>query len=907
MKKTVSAILVIALLSALLFSFSLPVFSEGEQTKSYNIDIFKKELWVPGGDVSDISEKHAADGTLLVVNAVKESRSVSIRSEFEAVDLSEYTEAALRLAIRGEGEKYDVEVILYSGDIAVSVPFSVTNDEAVLYIPIPKEIAPAFDGIYISAKCADKPLNYMNLISFTADNTYTYSYEKLFGCSDVYSENEYERTAESFTVTADNGEARVSFDFSEKLTENDNILVWVALSTAASGSISAETVDAEGTAFASPQQTVSYNGTYSFLLKGGFEDFSLRLFGLSDKSAKITLTGAGIYSVGEAQKSYGSISSCRYDGKKISVSGALSKEATAEYNGSRILLYAIPATDVGSFEIMDYKPVASSGFSTKFRINCELDKTYAEYFYKVVLDTKDGLLPVGNICAPAGGATTQSTIATHTVMYGADAADAFETNISAVIVDIFAGKLLENEDIYSAQIYNYKKRYYFNKEYLKELDDRMQFYASAGVDVYFRFYSDNEGYTFDYSADSPESISLMCAVSGFISERYPKVKGYIMGVAANEHITNLTAEYAESKARLLAVFCESVRAKNPTTQVIVPYSANTGADPYLTCALLSHYLSKYKSGALAYMYETTKDISASYSAAAHLSSIAAQFAAPSNGAAVLWNAPSTSNIEEITKGYRELCDHAQLLGLRFAALSVARAEKSPALYDSLKTMLDMENLIDTQISRFEPVKNPSDFLGSYALWDFTSSYDTAGWVSGGSFSRPVTAKGEKGQRVMMVEGSGLSEGAGILIGKTDTSLDLSDVCARVSFSVVSAEAKTADVTVIFGSGETRAEFIATVECNKATSLVCDMKDFAGSESVDYAALIVRSQQNAGANVSKIELCSSSESSEALEAKFRPPMADEHDPLLYIIIIFVMAGTVTVFSVLLKKQISRKKK
>lgn len=907
MKKTVSLILVISLLSTLLLSFSLPVFSEGEKTKSLGLDVFKKDMWTIGGDVADITEKHAAGNTILTVNAKEDSRTVSVKAEFDPIDLSLYTEAVLRLAVRGEGEKYEVKVILYSGDADLQHVFTVTNEDATLYIPLSGDIS-LLDGIYISAKCENKPLSYMNLISLTADDTYTYSYEKLFSSYDIYSENSYERTAETFTVTAKGGEARVSLDLTDSLTDKENALVWVGIKASTTGGVQAETVDSEGNVYTSPQQTVSYNGTYSFLLKGGFESFSLRIFGLSDKEAKITLTGAGIYSVGEIQKSYGNISSCRYDGKKISVSGSLSQEATKEYNGSRLLLYAIPAAYAEAFETAEYKPIASSGFSTKFRISCELDWAYTEYFYKVVLDTEDGLLPVGSICAPAGGATTQSTIATHTVMYGADAADAFESNISTVIVDLFAGRLLENEDTYSAQIHNYnKKTYYFNKEYLKELDDRMQFYAAAGVEVYFRLYSDKDGYSFDYSADSADSISLMCAISGFISERYPTVKGYIMGVAANEHIASLTPEYAEAKARLLSVFCESVRAKNPTTQVIVPYSEEGAADPYLTCALMSHYLSKYRSGALAYMYEATKDISASYTAAAHLLSITAQFAASSNGAAVLWTAPATGSIEEITDGYRELCTHAQLVGLRFAALSVKKTEKSPALFDSVKAMLSTEKLIDTQIGNFEPEKTQKSFKGSYALWDFTSSYDTAGWVGGGSFSRPVTAKGEGTSRVMMAESSGAAEGAGILIGKTESTLDLSDVYAKVSFQVFSDAAKEADVTVIFGSGETRAEFSSKVECNKPISLLCDMTKFAGSESVDYASLIVRSDGTAGAKISKIELCSSTKTSEELKGRFDKAKADGHDPLLYIIIIFVIAATVTVFSILFKNQISKRKK
>ncbi len=903
MKRIISLCLAVLLLATVFLSFAVPSYSAGEKTKRLPLDIFRRQNWIAVEGVADISEKKASGASLLTVSGEENATFASITGEFEPYDLSEYTEAVFRLAVRGDGEKYSLDIALSSEDSSYVFSAEVDNQETELYIPLDGGFKSSFSKITVSASSADQSISYINLISFTVDNTYTYSYKSVFSSDDVYGEGSFTRTPSDITVMPENGEIVTGFDFSEVYTAEESILVWVKISPSSQGSICAETTDAEGNVAVFSQQNISYNGTYAFLVNGGFEDFRLRLT-LADKSAGATFTGAGIYKVGAVEKSYGSIASCRYDGKRISVSGSLSKEATTEYNGSRILLYAIPATEVSNCDLTKLKPVAFSGFSTKFRINCELDKTYAEYFYKIVLDTEDGLLPVGTVCAPSSGISTQSTGGNISALYGADAADAFETNVSSVIMDFCAGRLLENEDIYSAQIYNYKKTYYFNKKYLEELDDRMRFYSAAGVKVYLRFYSDRDGYAFDYSADSAESISLMCAVSGFISEHYPQIAGYIIGVGANEHTTSLSPEHAEARARLFAVFSESVRAKNPSAQIIVPYTS-TGTDAYLTCALVSHYLSEYKAGATVSMYETAKDAQGAYSNATQLSSIASQLGAASNGAAVLWNVPSTLSAEEITDGYRALCVNSQAHGLRLSALSVKRADKSALLYDSLKSMLDTENLIAASISQFTPSGEDTAFSGSFAFWDFTSSYDTAGWVSGGSFSTPVTAKGQNGGRVMMAESSGVTEGAGILICRTDFPLDLSDIGVRVSFSVMSEKLSEAEVTVIFGSGETRAEFFADVECNKEISLVCDMKEFSGGANVDYAALIVRGDESTEAHVSKIELCSNSKSNEVLEEQFSPAAPEEHNPLLYVIIIFLMAGTVTVFSVLWKKQSLKK--
>ncbi|MBE6587401.1 MAG: hypothetical protein E7647_03185 [Ruminococcaceae bacterium] len=907
MKRIIASLLIAVLLAALLFSLTFSVSASGPATESVSLDIFNKEYWSGGDGVADISVKKASGNPLLTVSAKADAALVSFSCGFDPMDLSKYTELAVNLAVRGEGENYDITVTLFAGDTSSSFTETVTSEDAVLYVPLEESVSLSLSGISVSARSDSLPISYINLISVKADNTYTYSYIKTFSSTDVYSEGSLKRSPDSVTVTPKGGEADLYFDFIDTATDTQSLLVWFTLADAYTGSVCCETLDKDGNLYTSPQQIISRKGTYTFSLTGGFRELALRFSSLSESTSGVTVTAAGIYTVGSIERSFGTVTSCRYDGKRISVSGSLSSDATSGYYGSRILLYAIPASEAGSCDLEEYEPVASSGFSTKFRINCELDRSYTEYFYKTVLDTKDGLLPIGSICAPSGGMTSPSTTNAVSALYGADAADVFETNVSSVIMDISAGKLLESDDIYSAQIYNYqKKTYYFDKDYLSDLDDRMRFYTAAGVNVYLRFYSDRDGYAFDYSADNSESLSLMCAVSGFISERYPQVNGYIVGVAANDHITSLTAEYAEARARLVAVFSESIRSKNPAAQIILPYSESAPADPFLSCSLISHYLSKYKAGATVCMYEAAKNAQDSYAVASQLASVCAQMGAQSGGGAVLWNVPSTLSAKEITDSYRNLCINSAAQGLSFAALSVTRTDKDSSLYDQLKVMLDMENLISASISQIAPMESEPAFSGSFALWDFTSSYDTASWVSGGSFSPPITAKGDGGNRVMMAKSSGLAEGAGILICRTEASLNMSDVCARVSFSVASETAKAADVTVIFGSGESRAEFSATVECNKPTSVICDMKEFPGGANVDYAALIIRGDAECTASLSKIEICSPRLDSSELEARYAPDIPEEHNPLLYAIIIFVAAGTVMVFSVLWKNQSSRKK-
>ncbi|MBQ4067465.1 MAG: hypothetical protein IJD22_07475, partial [Clostridia bacterium] len=488
-----------------------------------------------------------------------------------------------------------------------------------------------------------------------------------------------------------------------------------------------------------------------------------------------------------------------------------------------------------------------------------------------------------------------------------DAADLFETNASSVILDIDGGRLSVPEGTHAAEVYSYGKNYYFDSDYLRQLDDRINFLAAAGINSYLRIYSDLEGHTFDYSPDRKESLSLMCAIAGFLAERYPSVKGYIIGSAANTNVSSLTAEYAESRARLFSVFCESVRSRNPYAQVIIPYSEVGTCDPHLTAAMTDYYLSKYSAGTQSFMLETAKGATSAIASASRLSDTATSVGFSSGGASMIWIAPGEYGADRITEAYRELCMQSAAHGFIFCAVSVEKTDKSPILYEALKQMLDRENVISASSSQFTASDSANGFSGVYSLWDFTSSYDTKGWVSGGSFAPPITAKGENGERVLRADNSDISKSAGILICRTEAPLDMTGVSARFTLSVESDTANFAEIALILGSGESRAEFSATVECNKKTSLTCDLQDFEGARSIDYAAIIVRGGEGASATVSHVELCSKELTDEEMSLRFSSERPSPHNPLLYAVIIFTAAGTVTVFSVLIKKQTSHKKK
>lgn len=904
MKKAVAILLTVVMLAAVLPFYSFADFESGA-TRRLSLPVLEKELWEALEGVRSITKRSSADTETIYASAEDGSSSARFKVSFEPMDLSEYRELAIRLAVRGNEKSYPVSVKLSSEKESLIYSLTVSDDIPVIYIPLESAVSGALTDITFTVGDSGTRISYIMINGIDADDTYTYSYKETFSATDVISENRLLKSPEDVTLYPEGGAGSLSPLFTSIPGKDRDVLVWLRLDGTRAGSLTVKTtyVNGEG----EEKESKDYHttpkrsdtpGILSFTVPGGFESIAFEFSGLSADDP-IAVFGGGCADMGERESEIGSIASCQYDGKEITVSGTLSTDASLKYLGSKLLLFRIPANETDTFDEKSAKPVAQGGFSTKFTLSYDCDNTYAGYFYKVFLDTSEGLRPVGSLCAANCKATPAGAVGDVSCLYGADAADVFESGASSVILDVYAGKLLENEDIYSAEVYNMGSAYHFNKDYLSAIDKDIRFFTSAAVSVYIRLYSDKEGYAFDYTTDDPRNLSLMSAVCSFLSERYPTVSGFIAGPALNIQGAD-TPEFAEEKARLIAVFAECIKTKNSNAAVILPFSESERADCSLSVSMLSYYLGKYSAPSVTFMLEGLEGVERLSESAQRIALVAAQQKASVDGSSVLWRVPSSTDAKGAADTYHRLCDRSASLGLRFFCADLSAADRSSELYDGIKNRPDKESSGPSAVSRFEASFVEKEFSGSYPLWDFTSSYDTAGWVGGGSFSSPISAKGSFGTRVLFA-GAAENGGAGILIGKTDSPVNMKDLVAKVTFCVTSKMAEKAEISLIFGSGNRRAEFSAVAECNSNCFVLCDMSDFSGAESIDYVSLIVRNAPDGGAELSKIELCSEDLTDEELKTAHKRGGEEEHDPILYALIIIVAAVTVTVFSVLMRKQ------
>jgi len=910
--KRIIAYLLCAVLSLSLFVF--PANAAGRSTKSKHLplDVFREDAWESGEGVERISKRSAGGSPVMTFTSKKDAEKVSFTAEFDPLDLSDYNEIVLEMQARGGGEEYSVTVICKGEKGSFTHQDSLLAAGERLYVPLAGELRKSISSITVTVDTKGKSLSYITLVTATADDNYTYAHKSAFFATDILSESRAEISEDSIRLFFEDGAADLTPVWNDNFKKGKSILVWIKLKGALSGNIACSsrfeevgerTDEVTYTTFDTAPQAVTSDGTYVFVCEGGFERLSFKLSQFSESNPHIDVTGCGIIELSDKETVAGSISSCRFDGKKLNVTGSLTPEASVRYYGSKLLLYAVPVAKAGEFSVDDNTPAAQQSFSTKFTISLASDKFYAQFLYRVYLDTKDGKIPVGDLtfadCAYSAPPPSSSVAS----LYGADVGDAFETNVSSVIIDLRAGQLFENDQIYSALPYSYGTTYYFNRDYLTSLDNSMNFYRSAGIAVYLRLYSDREGYAFEYSPDTPSSLSVMCAVSTFLSERYPFLSGFIMGPAVNAKSTVISAAEAESTARLYALLTECAKSKNPSCAVFLPISKG-GAEPYLTAALIQYYLAKYSSGNTAVLYEGADTTEGDCSFALKLSQLSTIFQNASDGAAIMYSPPNGTSADALLTAYRTGCKGAASTGLRFCALDVSKVSDTAGLLDSLKVMLYSENFITSSITELSAKTEISEFSGIYPLWDLTTSYDTSDWVAGGSFTICESARAKNGKRALISKGASSLSSAGILVGKLDSPLDLGGLSAVLDLYISCDKSETANVCVILGSGDLRYEYSAAVSCNSPVSLQCDIPAALQGAKTDYAAIIIRGAEAPEIQLSRLYIGDTSASDDSLAQRFHTETVVEHEPLLYLSVISVVALSVTVFSVLLKKRKSK---
>ncbi|MBQ4066026.1 MAG: hypothetical protein IJD22_00140 [Clostridia bacterium] len=184
----------LALIAAFLFTlapFSVVADSESSPL-AVSLDIFNKDLWISSDGVFDISVTDTDERRSVSVSAERNTRSMTFGVRIPETDLSLYNELAITFALIGDDTGHTVSVFAKGTSGSHKEEIKLTSGEKTLYLPL--ETGTLTDiSFTVSASESEGSLGYFTLTDISADNGYTYYYSRLFGATDLYSENKHEK------------------------------------------------------------------------------------------------------------------------------------------------------------------------------------------------------------------------------------------------------------------------------------------------------------------------------------------------------------------------------------------------------------------------------------------------------------------------------------------------------------------------------------------------------------------------------------------------------------------------------------------------------------------------------------------------------------------------------------------
>lgn len=889
----------------------------GEPWIEQALDILDKEYW--GGDGVTVVQRSANGRPAVSVSPAQDTdgTDVGFFADFEPMDLSGCRELVIDIMLRGTAEKYTVTAVPVSGQSrgeAYTREFGKETEK--LYITLSEDIAKSLDRIEFSVSGSDGALTYAVVYSVSADSGYTYIFKDTFMSESVEcNAGTAEVTKDGIGILPDGGKAELSTSFDFDTHSDSSYVLWITARGLTSGTVDVLAYDVSGDSEPVPssgaQALMAGVHTYAFIIKSAFENpvFVFEGLGQQESTDGFTVTGAGIAAVGDNyDQSAGSITSCEYKNGSVTVSGALSNEASVTYVGSKLGVYAIPVWEDPE-EVCSGEPDATVSFSTRFSVTFTPTENYACCMYLAVIITDEGNIPLGApqfVSTPSPSGEVGVSVS---ALDGADSAGVFEANISSSVINIYTDRLFEGENIYSASLYTYSnENFYFDSDYLAEIEKRLTLAASAGVRVYVRLLTSSDG-TFSYDTGDRDSVMAMCAVASLLSTRFDSIRGFILGEESMQgYGTNNVPDFVQTEkwAYLASIFTLCVRSSGTAQEVYLPFSDAADSDPSPLFAAVRYKMAAHSKQSISVLYTCPSDgdpLSTAVSVS-HAASVSNACGYTADSSAAVWASPNGAGSEETASKYIEYCRTAANSGLRFAAMSVENLENPDEFYDFLKAATDRENIFSASVEQFKAIEENIEFSGECDIWNFTNAYDTFGWVAGGGFSSAVTSRSNfDGRALAAVNESGAGK-AGILICRLASPVNMTNTSLKITVGITGTGSEPADITVIVGGRDLRAEFSAIAEYGKQTELICNMSGFSGAANIDYVAIIVRSEAQSVTELSSIKLCSLTVPQQELKARLGSETDSGAAPVFLAALIVLAAVTVTVFILLSRRRTYR---
>ena len=286
---------------------------------------------------------------------------------------------------------------------------------------------------------------------------------------------------------------------------------------------------------------------------------------------------------------------CHYNAqtKELAVQGSLSYAATVRYEGETLALFSLSEGE--DLHLSGKTPIAKTDISFHFSFSVAIsrnDELFRRYVVAAITSTGERV----PLCTPTYPSLSYATVAPEQGFKGYHSQELFAVvdNVPDVgLVDVYLDRLFgtQSEGILYAGEYDY---YYFDQNYVAELERRVNNLVGMGTSVYLRILIGNSRDNLSFADDAPTDATNRLAVLrneaaqrdlyatiDFLTARLYKqgnISGLILGRAA-DLISQYSycdavdlAQYSAFYAASLNLISGVARHNIPSLRVFVPIS-----------------------------------------------------------------------------------------------------------------------------------------------------------------------------------------------------------------------------------------------------------------------------------------------------------------------------------------------
>ncbi len=868
MKRIITSAVSLVLCLAFLMIPSLAAMSTSDlkvPDEAVILDILEAKEWKTVNGI--LQMRNNAEGALIVFPDDDDSVNMSFQYEFEeAIDLSDCHEIGIEVHTTSEDTTCSYTLTVFSeGDSFKSTVTATANETRLIFFELPSKISDSIDSVQLTVSCTEQKPTSCTVYKIFADEGYSYSYIDIFN---------------TISFTAIEGEIETDEDSVKLIANGANSVVLAELSTKGEGEAAAVSfvvqsthsgvITVEDTELGKTYQTAMYAGENEYTVFVSSVPDNLKLsFSASSATdtASYTLTRMTVNKTNVSDHSkIGSVSSCRYDGSNVTVTGTVTPSAAVEYIDSSIGLFKV---NVSSGDA-DKEPIAKIKMSTSFEVSAAVDSANSQNKYFVAIIDGDANIPLS---IPMFASSYSDALVpysnTTTGLLGVGTADAFTYNAGLVVLDVHINDLLTS-DMTASRLFSYgEELYYFKEAYIDELSDDVRFMKALGYNVYLRMYSANAPLNDKYDG---ETVSKMSAALSFVTNEIDGIDGFAM--LSDYDKTGDILERSRRAADVMGIFAGVVRSIRGQTEMFI----SSASDNTVFATYTAYYAKKVGIEGLSAMFSCSDS---SQLTGVKISADASAY-------------PRVMTVYGKETSFKDFYEASKAYGIFAAVLDVSKS-------DDFKGFAEVSSGITQKREGFEGrTVKPT---GTYSLWDFTDAYTTFGWIAGGGLSSPTTVE-SAGKRAMRCELSGGEEGVVLCRAGNITNLSAADGVV-IKFKVNGENG--ANIDLILATKQSRAVFSGYLENGEAT-LYADVSKFTATDILEYVAVSVDSAKDVELDVYEVSLYSEELTDEELALKL--VSSDEGNAgkygALIVVICTAFVVTMVVFILLSRKKESDKK-